>query len=146
MEKLINIIVFSLLFIWQLPQNIVALVMMPFLGKLTLLSYREFCLCFIGSKMQGGISLGNFAFVSPRSAKNAAVVAHEQLGHTVDSKIMGPFYLLFIGIPSLIWAAFYNEDKHPDYYSFYTERMANYHAGVESYEVFPNIYMLRFKS
>ena len=99
MSKFFNCLIFIALFIWQLPQNLVALVMMPFLGKLRLISYRKFCFAFEGSKMMGGISLGNFAFLSEWSAKKPESVAHEQLGHTVDSKIMGPLYLFIIGIP-----------------------------------------------
>ena len=42
--------------------------------------------------MSGGISLGPFAFVSERSG--AETIAHEVDGHTVDSKIFGPLYLI----------------------------------------------------
>ena len=127
MEKLINCLMFILLFLWQLPQNIVALVMMPFLGKLRLISYRRFCFAFEGSKMMGGISLGSFAFLSPRSARSPESVAHEQLGHTVDSKIYGPLYLLVIGLPSVLHAWLHK--NCPCYYHFYTERRANEFAG-----------------
>lgn len=128
-KKIGHIIVFILLFIWQLPQNLVAIVMMPFLGKLELLSYREFCFAFKGSKMAGGISLGNFAFLSSYLSKKQANIDHEQLGHTVDSKIFGPLYLIIIGLPSLLWAAF--GDNNKCYYSFYTEKWANKHADLE---------------
>lgn len=128
MKKLINCLLFIILFIWQLPQNIVALVMMPFLGKLRLISYRQFCFAFEGSKMLGGISLGCFAFLSPRSALSPQTIAHEQLGHTVDSKIMGPLYLIIIGIPSVLHAWLHKDC--PCYYHFFTERLANFHAGL----------------
>ena len=130
MEKLINCLMFILLFLWQLPQNIVALVMMPFLGKLRLISYRRFCFAFEGSKMMGGISLGSFAFLSPRSARSPESVAHEQLGHTVDSKIYGPLYLLVIGLPSVLHAWLHK--NCPCYYHFYTERRANEFAGLRT--------------
>lgn len=129
LKKIWHIIVFILLFIWQLPQNLVALVMMPFIGKLEFISYREFCFAFKGSRMSGGISLGTFAFLSPLSSKKQASVDHEQLGHTKDSKRFGPLYLFIIGIPSLCWAAF--GDSNKCYYSFYTERWANKHANLE---------------
>ena len=85
-----------LLYIWQLPQNIIALLMLPFLGKLELISYKKFCFAFKGKNMMGGISLGNFAFLSPSSAKKVATVMHEQEGHTFDSKVFGPLYLFVI--------------------------------------------------
>lgn len=131
MKKVFNAILFGLSFVWQLPQSILGLLMLIFFavfGKVRLVSYKKLCFCFEADLMSGGISLGNFAFVSEYSAKRAAVVAHEQEGHTWDSKLMGPLYLFIIGIPSLIHAARNNYDC---YYDFYTERWANKHAGVE---------------
>jgi hypothetical protein len=124
-------VVFILLFIWQLPQNIVALVMMPFLGKLKLIKSDKYCLAFVGEKMTGGISLGSFIFISKYMGYVDRYVAHEY-GHAVDSHIMGPLYLLIIGIPSLMNAWFNFTDC---YYDWYTERLANKHAGLEIYKV-----------
>lgn len=145
MKKVFHILIFILLFIWQLPQNIVALCMMPFLGKLRLISYKKYCFAFEGTKMMGGISLGTFAFVSPYNAKKPAVVAHEQEGHTFDSKLMGPLYLLIIGLPSLCWATFRDTKKHPNYYSFCTEKWANRRAGLEVLQTASGRYFLSFK-
>ena len=131
MKKIFNAILFALSFIWQLPQSIIGLFMLIFFaafGKVRLISYKKLCFAFEADLMSGGISLGNFAFVSPRSAKSDAVVAHEQEGHTVDSKIWGPLYLFVIGLPSLIHAAGNNYDC---YYDFFTEKLANKHAGLE---------------
>ena len=133
MEKFNNIghvLLFILLFLWQLPQNIIALVMMPFLGKLKLISYKNFCFAFEGENMSGGISLGTFAFVSTYNAKKPLVIKHEQEGHTFDSKIFGPLYLLVIGLPSILWAWLGDDNKC--YYDFYTEKWANNHAGLEA--------------
>lgn len=77
--------------------------------------------------MKGGISLGMLCFVSESLSHNKESVAHELDGHTMDSKILGPFYLLLIGIPSILWAWLYDPTKHC-YYDFYTERWANKHA------------------
>lgn len=101
--------------------------MIPFLGKLTFKCERNYCFCFIGENMQGGISLGNFAFVSKSLGKRDAEVAHEVNGHTFDSKWMGPFYLILIGLPSLLNAIFGFTEC---YYDFYTERHANEHAHI----------------
>lgn len=129
LKTIVHLILFILLFIWQLPQNIIALIMLPFLGKLRLISYKKFCFAFEGKNMLGGISLGNFAFLSPYLSKKTASVMHEQEGHTFDSKIWGPLYLFVIGIPSIMWAWLGDSDKC--YYDFYTERWANKHAGLE---------------
>lgn len=85
-------IIFILLCIWQLPQLLIAVIMLPFLGKKELVADRHFNFCWKGEKMSGGISLGPFAFVSERSG--AETIAHEVDGHTVDSKIFGPLYLI----------------------------------------------------
>ena len=127
MKKIFWWIIFILLFIWQLPQNLVAILMIPFLGKLTLRCERHYCFCFIGAKMKGGISLGSFAFVSPSLGKRDCEVAHEVNGHTVDSKYLGPLYLFVIGIPSILYAIF---DFTECYHDFYTEVLADKHAGL----------------
>jgi hypothetical protein len=115
-------------FLWQLPQNIVALIMMPFLGKMTLICHERHTYAFECSNMNGGISLGNFIFLSPCSAGKETTVMHE-FGHSVDSVKFGWLYLFVIGIPSLCWAMF--KPKNRCYYSWYTERWANENAGLE---------------
>ena len=128
-SKIMKALLFIITFIWQLPQNLVAILMLPFLGKLKLISFKKLCFAFEGENMKGGISLGNFAFLSPRLSRDAASVAHEQEGHTHDSKLFGPLYLFVIELPSLIHAWLY--DKNTCYYDFWTERRANRFANVE---------------
>ena len=124
-------IIYILLLLWQLPQYLVALVMWPFLGKKTKVAERHFNACFVGEKMSGGISLGPIAYVSKRLVKYSADVCHELDGHTVQSKILGPFYLLIRGLPSIIHAWLYDYKK-TCYYDFYTERWANKAAKLYS--------------
>ena len=119
-------IIFIILCIWQLPQLLVALVMWPFLGKKKLVADRHFNFCWAGERMSGGISLGPMAFVSTRSG--FATIAHEVDGHTWDSKLMGPLYLLIIGIPSILNAMF---DFTKCYYDFFPERRANRFAKLK---------------
>ena len=122
-------LIFILLSIWQLPQLLVAVVMLPFIGKLRLVKQSKFTFCFEASKMKGGISLGSFAYVDPNMARRPEIISHEADGHVIDSYILGPLYLIIIGIPSLLHANF-NLTKN--YYDFYTEKLANYHAGLET--------------
>ena len=78
--------------------------------------------------MNGGISLGMFIFTPPHPAphKTAAKdrafdtaedetearcryceeVAVHEFGHTFQSLVLGPFYLLVVGLPSVFWANF----------------------------------------
>lgn len=130
MKKLLNTLLFILSFIWQLPQSLIGIIMLLFFrvfGYVKLISYRKLCFIYEAECMSGGISLGNFAIVSPKSAKRPEIIAHEQLGHTWDSKLMGPLYLFIVGIPSLLNAWF---DFTDCYYDFYPERWSNKHAGL----------------
>ena len=136
-------IIFVLLTIWQLPQFIVSLVLIPFLGEIKKIRDGHYNMCFIGEKMSGGISLGPFSFVSKNIGQKDEYVAHEFDGHTVDSKILGPLYLFVIGIPSLMNAVF---GFTRFYYDFYTEKWANKHAGLEVHKYTGGYSVLRFKS
>ena len=93
----------------------------------------------------GGISLGMFIFVAQNSEtmqkdflnKNIAFNNKEQLslkvheyGHTIQSLIFGPLYLIIIGMPSSIWAnskSFKQKRKIQSilYTSFWCEKWAN---------------------
>ena len=115
MKKFINAIIFIGLFIWQILQNIVAIVMMPFLGKMKKVQYKNYCYAFECDKMSGSISLGSFIFLCNSHAKQTTTIAHEY-GHVWWSHAFGPLYLFIIGIPSIFWAGFRNEKKHPCYY------------------------------
>lgn len=126
--KIKDILIQILLILWQLPQCIVGLVMLPFLGKLRLVRYENYCWAFEGEKMSGGISLGCFIFLSKYSVKKETTILHE-LGHVKQSHILGLIYLFIIGIPSILWAIFGDDNKC--YYSFYTERGANQAMGLE---------------
>ena len=121
-------ICFFILSIWQFPQVLLALIILPFIGKLKLIKQNKFTFCYEASKMSRGISLGSFAFLGSRIAQIPEIVAHEAEGHVIDSYILGPLYLVIIGIPSLLNVIF---RFTKNYYDFYTEKLANYHAGLE---------------
>lgn len=86
------------------------------------------------------VSLGLFVFVAakpPFIAKYAgqfsaqelkkALLVHEY-GHSLQSLILGPFYLAVIGIPSLLWGylgAGRRRRKQLPYGAFYTESWAD---------------------
>ncbi|MBQ6332043.1 MAG: hypothetical protein IJI34_04650 [Clostridia bacterium] len=93
---------------WGLPQNLVGLLLLPFLrgeryryhGALVTV-YRKLRF----TKNRSGFSLGTFIFIPETWTEydKKHVVVHEY-GHTVQSMILGPFYLLFVGLPSVIWS------------------------------------------
>ena len=119
--KLKNILIQILLIIWQLPQVLVGVVMLPFLGKLRFIRYENYCWIFEGENMSGGISLGCFIFLSKYNSGRETTIRHE-LGHVKQSHMLGWLYLFIIGIPSIVWAM---TNGNKCYYSFYTESWAN---------------------
>ena len=79
--------------------------------------------------MRGAITLGDYVFVGLNS-EYKETVKHE-LGHTIQSKILGPLYLIVIGIPSIIWAAVHKKiAPNKPYDWFITEKWANKLGGV----------------
>lgn len=77
--------------------------------------------------LSGGLSLGAFVFVC--QGYSPELLAHE-MGHTLQSAILGPLYLPIIGIPSLVWAGLpqfgrFRARKKISYYRFYPEAWAN---------------------
>ena len=121
MKKVIEI----LLYIWQLPQNLLGLLVKLLYRENSALTYKgkhiAVCLSF-----PGGISLGNTVIVNKYPFNKSAWndVKHEW-GHTKQSLYLGPLYLIVIGIPSIVWAALQGWLVKKDYYSFYTEKWAD---------------------
>lgn len=79
----------------------------------------------------GGVSLGSFIFVNGNRpevwTKDARV--HEY-GHTIQSLIFGPLYLVVIALPSIVWCS--SKTLHQkrmrgelNYYDLYCESSAN---------------------
>ena len=118
-----------ILFIWQLPQHIVALI---YFGYLVMMCkdlgvdsrYKQATV--IPCVMRGAVTLGNYVFVGLNS-EYKKTVKHE-LGHTIQSKILGPLYLIVIGIPSITYCGLrrvFPSLRKKNYYNFYTEKWAN---------------------
>ena len=118
-----------ILFIWQLPQHIVALI---YFGYLVMMCkdlgidsrYKQATV--IPCIMRGAVTLGNYVFVGLNS-EYRKTVKHE-LGHTIQSKILGPLYLIVIGIPSITYCGLrriFPSLRKKNYYNFYTEKWAN---------------------
>ena len=85
-----------ILYIWQLPQNLLGL-LIRYIVRAELL-YSGLYIW----KLRSGLSLGSYIFVNERCADST--ILHE-LGHRKQSRILGPLYLLVIGIPSFLWAS-----------------------------------------
>ncbi len=88
------------------------------------------------------VSLGMFVFTTTNPMKDKRIkdripdgelskrlLVHEY-GHTIQSLIFGPLYLIVMGIPSMLWGFLpYFQNKRNNgvsYFSFFTEKFANY--------------------
>lgn len=137
MEKFISI----LLYAWQLPQNLLGLLLVAIYKPQRLHTLENGIKIYYSNKMSGGISLGNYCIVNTihyRKELSESIkrdtVKHEAIGHTKQSKMFGPLYLIVIGLPSIIWAGLYGtiiKTSKNGYYKFYTEKWADKLANVK---------------
>lgn len=129
MKLIMNYIRNLILFIWQLPQHLLAIL---YIGYLVMMCkdlgvdsrYKQAIV--IPCVMRGAITLGCYVFVGLNS-EYRKTVKHE-LGHTIQSKILGPLYLIVIGIPSITYCGLrriFPSLRKKNYYNFYTEKWAN---------------------
>ncbi|MCL2630503.1 MAG: hypothetical protein FWD49_03130 [Firmicutes bacterium] len=131
-KALLLILFYIINFTWGILQNLLGLVFLIKYRKCrkeryynTLLTYHE--------EGWGGISLGIFLFIGAKhnEAWQTKARPHE-LGHTIQSLILGPLFLIIIGLPSVIWCNFCvkvwrnPENNNAKYDDFYPERNANW--------------------
>ena len=119
------------LYIWQLPQNLLGLLFLLFMKGETRHRLGSIRFYFLDS-FPGGITLGEYIIVG---TQQELTVRHE-FGHVLQSRYLGPLYLLVIGLPSLLhaWVNGYIGccARSPEgYYHFYTEKWADRLGGVE---------------
>lgn len=118
--------------LWQLPQNMLALCIE---GVLCKAAYRkgntDGNIIIVSATLSSAMSLGDYIFVHPMSSQKS--IQHE-CGHSKQSDILGPLYLIVIEIPSLLHnIVHYLCSKIGikwNYFSFYTESWANKLAGI----------------
>ena len=121
---------------WEFPQNILGLIIKKICKATPYTTYEDAVV--YSWKHVGGMSLGKHIFVpftteDPNGYCVQQFIKHEY-GHTIQSKYLGWFYLLVIGLPSIIWAGCfkkYREKTGTSYYDFYTESSADKLGGVE---------------
>ena len=91
---------------------------------------------------KSSVSLGLFVFITnepyfaekfegeiSKEVLSERLLVHEY-GHTIQSLILGPLYLLVMGIPSTLWGFLPNpakkrKEEKISYFSFFTEKWAN---------------------
>lgn len=70
------------------------------------------------------VTLGKYVFISQTYRDQGMTIKHE-CGHVKQSKMLGPLYLIVIGVPSILhaWLNDYIEcDEESGYSHFYTEK------------------------
>ncbi|MBC7412584.1 MAG: hypothetical protein H7331_09050 [Bacteroidia bacterium] len=117
------------LFIWQLPQLVIGYIYYICIPKTKIATVNNNTIIYTTTmQANAGMSLGKYVFVGAKS--NRATVLHE-LGHTIQSKYYGWFYLFLIGIPSLIRAIVFKYKWKrgnwytKNYYAVWFERQAS---------------------
>lgn len=111
--------------IWNLPTTLigalVALVLLitgskPYkFGPTIVIPYK--------TNMGGGFSFSFFTFINEKYKESYHILAHEY-GHSLQGLILGPFWLLLVGIPSVIRFHYrelvykYNYEKYRTFKSY----------------------------
>ena len=115
------------LIFWELPQLVLGYLFYLFLRKriTAVKKFNGFNAYFVKG-FPGGISLSIFIFLNEADLKDISAIKHEY-GHSLQSIYLGWFYLIIVGIPSLmrslIWNIFKLENTR--YYDGYPEKWAD---------------------
>ena len=131
-KKWYHVLLYVLLWIWQLPQNLLGLVLSVNIRDNGGQRYA-YCLKIKGKMREarfvhlqafpGGITLGEYIVIGGKWDESD--VRHEY-GHVRQSRMLGWLYLVVIGIPSL-WHACWHDKlwaKNKEYSHFWTEKWA----------------------
>lgn len=122
----------KLLWLWQLPQNLCGVIYRSISkdNRISVVENKDSRN--VGAEVYlqksfGGVTLGKYIFINQDYIDKEAVIKHE-CGHVKQSKILGPLYLIIIGIPSLLhaWLNGYIHccvNHKEGYYHFYTEHI-----------------------
>lgn len=128
-----------LLWLWQLPQNLIGFIYSRFAKSKDIFYFKKGkAVVFYAPCFDAGVALGQYIILDKTYKKISrgllTTVKHEY-GHTIQSKYLGWFYLLLVGIPSLcrnimsrINPTKYNSEW---YYSGFPEKQADKLGGVE---------------
>ena len=132
-----------ILYLWQLPQHFLALIIWAILRIAVRTRRVENRSCLNLSTIliwvnisSWGLSLGKYIFIDNRFSETT--VKHE-MGHSIQSRRFGPLYLLIVGFPSItrnIWQRLFHknwtrQDRVKWYYSSWPENHADKLGGVK---------------
>ena len=128
-----KIIFYSLRYFWELPQNLLGLVIY-LLNKNKIISVSKINGRLLFENHNFGVSLGNYIFWTPTiydRNSNIPINLNHEFGHSIQSQLFGPLYLIVVGIPS-ISRVFYSriffsvkKQEWTNYYKGYPEKWAD---------------------
>lgn len=121
-----------LMFIWELPQTLLGYIIL-FLFKKSIrkkIKYKD-TVCYFIKNGFFSISLGRNLII--RDSAPEETLLHEY-GHSIQSKYLGPLYLIIVGIPSVILNMYFSlgmvylkwdKNKTKEYYNHFPENWAD---------------------
>ena len=116
-----------LLIIWELPQILLAGMIIVFLRRkiINRETFGHANILYI-KNFPGGISLGRFIILNAGYFNDRLSKKHEY-GHSIQSLYLGWLYLIIVGLPSIIRIIVWRSLKldSPTYYNGYPENWAN---------------------
>lgn len=118
--------------IWQLPQNLLGILWRRIKKDSIILEISNEDIRDVGAiayliKAGGAVTLGKYVFISQTYRDQGMTIKHE-CGHVKQSKMLGPLYLIVIGVPSILHAwlnDYIGCDKKKGYSHWYTEKWAD---------------------
>lgn len=114
---------------WQLPQNLLGLILVWLYGYDHKFNYLD-AVVHVSRRFCGGISLGQYVIVR---REDGVTMAHEY-GHHVQSLRWGWLYLPVVGLASVVHLLFRRMgliwDRKSDYYAVWPEDRADKLGGV----------------
>jgi hypothetical protein len=118
---------------WELPQLLLALILYAIMKERAVkaIDYKDSKVFFI-TDFPGGVSLSFMVFLNDIDMDNLRAIKHEY-GHTIQSLYLGWFYLIIVGVPSIIRASIWNHYKleGKKYYEGFPENWADLLGGVD---------------
>ena len=131
------VLIWLMAFTWELPQTLLALLFMV-VFRTRPMDHRKRIRKTHSNGYLTCFSLGEFIFFSWRDigSWDWEETQRHELGHSIQSRILGPLYLILIAIPSVLWNAMSRMNNNvgrwmsAHYYDTPWEHLADVHGKV----------------
>ena len=99
MKKFLKTAWAVLLYLWQLPQNLLGLAYLAFCFDRVKITEQRGAVFYATKHVRGGMTLGRYVFIAPGNIDREPVYDHE-FGHVRQSRRWGWLWLPVFAIPS----------------------------------------------